>query len=73
MFTYQADERAHALRCDRCGAQDFITTTREEQRARAIAARWMWALGTARGDLCPRCAGLWKASLLTTETPVEES
>jgi hypothetical protein len=72
MFTYQDMKHAHALQCDRCGAQDFILTAKDEGRAREIAERWTWALETPRGDLCPRCAGLWKAGALTAETPVEE-
>ena len=73
VFTYQETRHAHALQCDRCGAQDFITTAKDERRARDIAERWGWALETPRGDLCPRCTGLWKAGMLTAEAPVEES
>ena len=73
VFTYQGTRRAHALQCDRCGAQDFITTAKDERRARDIAARWGWVLETPHGDLCPQCAGLWKAGVLTAGAPVEES
>ena len=67
MFNYQEKVQAHSLQSDRCGVHSLITTTKDQDRARQIAERWKWVFDTPRGDLCPRCAGVWQLGMLGAE------
>ena len=67
LFKYREATQAHALQCDRCGTQELITTTADPLKARQIAERWRWLFDTPLGDLCPRCAGVWRAGVLDAE------
>jgi hypothetical protein len=50
------------LICDNCDRRDFVNTAKTEDQARRVAeAAFRWAMGTEHGDLCPRCAALWRS------------
>ena len=59
--------QAHSMQCDRCRVSSLVTTTKDQGRARQIAERWKWVSDTPRGDLCPRCAGLWQLGMFGGE------
>jgi len=67
LLKYSEATEAHELKCDRCGTRDLITTTGDPLKARKIAVRWRWVFDTPIGDLCPRCAGVWRAGVLDPE------
>jgi hypothetical protein len=49
------------LICDNCDQKDFVLTAKTVEQARRVAeGAFGWAMDTEHGDLCPRCATLWR-------------
>ena len=67
MITHVPEHKHYLVQCDRCSYNIHITTATVERRVIEIAKRWGWALGTEHGDLCTRCAGLWRAGVFDPE------
>lgn len=53
------------LHCDHCQAEHSTRATAfTETKFKQLAESWGWAFDTEHGDLCKKCAKVWKKGQL---------
>lgn len=62
------ENNMYFVQCDQCkSGQTIQASAYREEQLKQLLNSYGWALGTERGDLCRKCARLWRSGKLNQE------